>query len=123
MRPHFNSVFDLQINNSRHLFVLNFAISGKVKSLHKVIKYVKRSKSSFHEFQRKTYAKCNFKESYNVCVNIGKDHHSIQLKIQFQMVTKCYKSCCKGVFNLNGDEITDLKKEHTLNNYNFIEHN
>ena len=46
-RPHFNSVFDL-------LTVLNFVISGKVTSLHKVIKYVKRSKSSFHEFQRKS---------------------------------------------------------------------
>ena len=39
------------------MFVLNFVISGKVTYLHKVIKYVKRSKSSFHEFQRKTYAK------------------------------------------------------------------
>ena len=43
------------------MFVLNFVISGKVTSLHNVIKYVKRSKSSFHEFQCKSYAKCNFK--------------------------------------------------------------
>ena len=43
------------------MFVLSFVISGKVTSLHKIIKYVKRSKYSFHEFQRKTYAKCYFK--------------------------------------------------------------
>ena len=40
--------------------VLNFVISGKVTSLHKLIRYVKRSKYSFHEFQSKTYAKCYF---------------------------------------------------------------
>ena len=34
----------------RGLFVLNFVISGKVTSLPKVIKYVKRSKYSFHDF-------------------------------------------------------------------------
>ena len=37
----------------RYLFVLNFVISGKVTSLPKVIKYVKRSKYSFHEFSAK----------------------------------------------------------------------
>ena len=34
----------------RGLFVLNFVISGKVTSLPKVIKYVKRSKYSFHDY-------------------------------------------------------------------------
>ena len=38
-----------------YLFVLNFGISGKVTSLPKVIRYVKRSKYSF-QIQRKTYA-------------------------------------------------------------------
>ena len=49
MRPHFNSVLNL------NLFVLNFVISGKVISLHKVIKRVKRSagKSSFNNFSSK----------------------------------------------------------------------
>ena len=37
----------------RDLFVLNFVISEKVTSLHKVIKYVKRSKYSFHDFSAK----------------------------------------------------------------------
>ena len=32
------------------MFVLNFVISGKVTSLPKVIKNVKRSKYSFHDF-------------------------------------------------------------------------
>ena len=36
---------------------MNVLISGKVTTLPKVIKYVKRSKYS----QRKTYAKCYFK--------------------------------------------------------------
>ena len=35
------------------MFVLNFVISGKVSSLPKVIKYVKRSKYSFHDFSAK----------------------------------------------------------------------
>ena len=47
-RPHFNSVFDLKIDNS-HTFV----ISGKITSLQKVIKYVKRSKYSFNDFSAK----------------------------------------------------------------------
>ena len=56
--PHFNSVFDLQINNSG-----TFVISGKITSLHKVIKY---------EIQSKTYAKCYFKflAFYNVILTI-----------------------------------------------------
>ena len=55
MRPHFNLVFDLQINNSRDLFVLNFVINGKVISLPKVIRYVKRitGEGSFHNFSPK----------------------------------------------------------------------
>ena len=53
VRPHFNSVFDLQIDNSFHLFVLNFVIRGKVTSLPKVIKYVKRNNYSFHDFSAK----------------------------------------------------------------------
>ena len=48
MGPHFNSVFDLQINYSEACL-----ISGKVTSLPKVIKYVKRSKYSFHDFSAK----------------------------------------------------------------------
>ena len=52
MRQHFNSVFDLQINNSETFF-LDFVISGKTTSLPKVIKYVKRSKYSFHDFSSK----------------------------------------------------------------------
>ena len=43
VRQHFNSVFDLQINNS-DLIVSNFVINGKVKSLQRVIKYVKEIK-------------------------------------------------------------------------------
>ena len=43
MRPHFNSVFDVQINNP-DLIVSNFVINGKVKSLHRLIKYVKEVK-------------------------------------------------------------------------------
>ena len=35
------------------MFVLNFVISGKITSLSKVIKYVKRSKYSFHDFSTK----------------------------------------------------------------------
>ena len=50
MRPHFNWVF-----------VLNFVISGKVTSLPKVIKYVKRSKYSFHDFSAKHIAERFFK--------------------------------------------------------------
>ena len=53
MRPHFNSVFHLQINYSEACLFLNFIISGKVTSLPKVIKYVKRSKYSFHDFSAK----------------------------------------------------------------------
>ena len=52
MRPHFNSVFDSQINN-RDLFDLNFVINRKVISLHNEIKYVKRSESSFDDFSAK----------------------------------------------------------------------
>ena len=37
----------------RGLFVLNFVISGKVTSLPQGIKYVKRSKYSFHDFSAK----------------------------------------------------------------------
>ena len=87
MRPHFNSIFDLQINNSD-----TFVISRKVTSLHKVIKYVKRSKSSYHEFQRKTYAKCYFKcdlFSLTGCFFITQaeiDHHSC---------TYNYKNLCQ----------------------------
>ena len=60
----------------RYLFVLNFVMSGKVTSLHKVIKYVKRSKSSFHKFQRKTLpsATLNF---LNLLLNL---EHRITLK-------------------------------------------
>ena len=35
------------------MFVLNFVLSGQVTSLPKVIKYVKRSKYSFHDFSAK----------------------------------------------------------------------
>ena len=37
----------------RELFDLKFVINGKVVSLHKVIKYVKRSKSSSDDFNAK----------------------------------------------------------------------
>ena len=37
----------------RDLFVLNFVIKGKVISLPKIIKYVKRSKDSFYDFSAK----------------------------------------------------------------------
>ena len=53
MRPHFNSVFDLQIDNSDTWFFFNFVVSGKVTSLPKVIKYMKRSKYCFHDFSAK----------------------------------------------------------------------
>ena len=52
MRPHFKSVFDLQMNNS-DLFVLKFVISGKVSSLPKVIKCMERSIYYFHDFSAK----------------------------------------------------------------------
>ena len=52
MRPHFNSVFDLRIDNSDYCLE-NFVISGKVTSLPKVIKYVKRRKYSFQDFSAK----------------------------------------------------------------------
>ena len=37
----------------RDLFDIHFVINGKVKSLHKVNKYVKKSKSSFDDFSVK----------------------------------------------------------------------
>ena len=52
VRWHFNSVFDLQINNSKTV-CFRFVINGKVISLHKVIRYVKRSRSSFNYFSAK----------------------------------------------------------------------
>ena len=47
--------FGIRFTNKllRGLFVLNFVISGKVTSLNKVMKYVKRSKYSFHDFSAK----------------------------------------------------------------------
>ena len=53
MRPQFNSVSDLQINNTETCLILNFVINQKVISLHKEIKYMKRSKSSFDDFSAK----------------------------------------------------------------------
>ena len=53
MGPHFNSGIRFTNKLLRGLFVLNFVISGKVTSLPKVIKYVKRSKYSFHNFSAK----------------------------------------------------------------------
>lgn len=52
MRPHFNSVFDFLINKSESV-CFNFVINGAVISLPMVIKYVKRSKSSFYSLSAK----------------------------------------------------------------------
>ena len=40
------------------MFLLNFVINGKVASLPKVIKYVKRSKDSFHDFMSAKHMPC-----------------------------------------------------------------
>ena len=64
MRPHFNSVFDLQLVNSDTSF-FNFVISGKVTSLPKVIKFVKKSKKSFHDFSSKQKPSAPLRNEFN----------------------------------------------------------
>ena len=54
MIPHFDSVFEV----IKLKVKLKVVISGKVTSLPKVIKYVKRSKYPFHDFR--AYAKFYF---------------------------------------------------------------
>lgn len=78
MRPHFNSVFDVQINNL-DLIVSNFVINGKVKSLHRVIKYVKEVKVSFEDFSARHTPCESFKRV--LCVNFGCIFSSICLVI------------------------------------------
>ena len=93
------------------MFVLNFVIRGKVTSLHKVIKYVKRSKFSFHEFQRKTYAKCYF--NWKKC--------KIQIYISWWNVWSSRNNFgeYESMFNKPGPE----KKHNLIDNCsNYVEH-
>ena len=71
VRPHFNSVFDLQIN---------LVINRKVISLHKVIKYVKRSNYKFFVDFSAKHKPCE-PLIYSIIIIFSAEHRPDELSI------------------------------------------
>ena len=63
MRPHFIQYMQFTDKYLRDLFDVDFVINGKGKSLHKVIKHVKRSKSLSDDFIE-IYTLCEPSKTY-----------------------------------------------------------